>query len=52
MTISTQKKWTTLLLILFAATLNAQVKLSTLFSNNMVLQQGMEIPGLGMGLPG
>jgi len=52
MTISTQKKWTTLLLILFAATLNAQVKLSPLFSNNMVLQQGMEIPVWGWSSPG
>ena len=52
MTISTQKKWTTLLLFLLAATLNAQVKLSPIFSNNMVLQQGMEIPVWGWASPG
>ncbi len=50
--ISTQKKLTTLLLILFAATLNAQVKLSPIFSSNMVLQQGMEIPVWGWASPG
>jgi len=52
MTISTQKKWTTLLLILLAATLNAQVKLSPIFSSGMVLQQGMEIPVWGWASPG
>jgi len=52
MTISTTKKWTTLLLILFAATLSAQVKLSPLFSGNMVLQQGIEIPVWGWASPG
>ena len=52
MTISTQKKWTTLLLFLLAATLNAQVKLSPIFSNNMVLQKGMEIPVWGWASPG
>ena len=52
MTISTQKKWTTLLLIFLAATLNAQVKLSPIFSSNMVLQQGMEIPVWGWASPG
>ena len=52
MTISTQKKWITLLLIFLAATLNAQVKLSPIFSNNMVLQQGMEIPVWGWASPG
>ena len=52
MAISTQKKWITLLLILLAGSLSAQVKLSPIFSNNMVLQQGMEIPVWGWALPG
>jgi len=42
------KKWTTLLLILIAVSLSAQVKLPPMFNNNMVLQQGMEIPVLTM----
>ncbi len=52
MTRSTSKKWFTLLLILLAAIVNAQVKLSPIFSSNMVLQQGMEIPVWGMASPG
>jgi sialate O-acetylesterase len=52
MAISTNKKWITLLLILLAGSLTAQVKLSPIFSNNMVLQQGMEIPVWGWALPG
>ncbi len=47
MTTTKTKKWTTLLLILLAGSLSAQVKLSPFFSNNMVLQQGMEIPVWG-----
>ncbi len=50
--ISTQKKWTTLLLILLAGSLTAQVKLPPIFSGNMVLQQGMEIPVWGWASPG
>ena len=50
--ISTSKKWITLLLILLAASVNAQVKLSPIFSSNMVLQQGMEIPVWGWASPG
>ncbi len=46
------KKWITLLLILLAGSLTAQVKLSPIFSNNMVLQQGMEIPVWGWASPG
>ena len=46
------KKWTTLLLILLSCSLSAQVKLPTFFSNNMVLQQGMEIPVWGWASPG
>ncbi len=52
MTITTQKKWITLLLFLIAGSLTAQVKLSPIFSNNMVLQQGMEIPVWGWASPG
>jgi sialate O-acetylesterase len=48
----TNKKWITLLLILLAGSLSAQVKLSPIFSNNMVLQQGMEIPVWGWASPG
>ena len=47
MTITTQKKWITLMLMLLAGSLTAQVKLSPIFSNNMVLQQGIEIPVWG-----
>jgi sialate O-acetylesterase len=52
MTIAKTKKWTTLLLILLAGSLTAQVKLSPIFNNNMVLQQGMEIPVWGWASPG
>jgi len=45
--ISTTKKWTTLLLLLIAESMTAQVKLPPFFSNNMVLQQGIEIPVWG-----
>ncbi|HWS00631.1 MAG TPA: sialate O-acetylesterase [Prolixibacteraceae bacterium] len=50
--ISTTKKWTTLLLLLLAGSLTAQVKLPLIFSGNMVLQQGMEIPVWGWASPG
>ena len=50
--ISTTKKWTTLLLLLIAGNLFAQVKLSPIFNNNMVLQQGMAIPVWGWASPG
>ena len=46
------KKWITMLLLCIAASLNAQVKLSPIFSDNMVLQQGMEIPVWGWATPG
>ena len=45
-------KWITLLLLLIAGSLAAQVKLPPFFSNNMVLQQGMEIPVWGWAAPG
>jgi sialate O-acetylesterase len=45
------KRWTTFLLLLFAGSLTAQVKLTPLFSNNMVLQQGIEIPVWGWASP-
>jgi sialate O-acetylesterase len=47
-----RSKWITLLLLLMAGSLSAQVKLPTFFSNNMVLQQGMEIPVWGWASPG
>jgi sialate O-acetylesterase len=46
------KKWTTLLVLLIAASVSAQVKLPPLFSSNMVLQQGIEIPVWGQASPG
>ena len=49
--ISTSKKWTTLLLLLLAGSLTAQVKLPPIFSSNMVLQQGIEIPVWGWASP-
>ncbi len=52
MTTTTSKKWITLLLTLLAASINAQVKLSPIFSSNMVLQQGMAIPVWGWASPG
>ena len=52
MTILKTKKWTMVLLLLFAGSLSAQVKLPLLFSNNMVLQQGIEIPVWGWASPG
>ncbi len=52
MSITKAKKWTTLLLFLLAVSLKAQVKLPPLFSNNMVLQQGIEIPVWGWASPG
>jgi len=45
-------KWIALLLLLMAGSLAAQVKLPPFFSNNMVLQQGMEIPVWGWASPG
>ncbi len=45
-------KWITLVLLLFAGSLAAQVKLPPFFSSNMVLQQGMEIPVWGWASPG
>jgi sialate O-acetylesterase len=50
--ISGTKKWTTLLVLLIAVTVSAEVKLPPLFSNNMVLQQGIEIPVWGWASPG
>ena len=50
--ITTSKIWTTLLLLLIAGSITAQVKLSPVFNNNMVLQQGMEIPVWGWATPG
>jgi sialate O-acetylesterase len=50
--ISTTKRWTTLLLLLIAGTMTAQVKLPTFFNNNMVLQQGIQIPVWGWASPG
>ena len=44
-------KWITLLFLLIAGSLAAQVKLPPFFSNNMVLQQGMEIPVWGWASP-
>ena len=52
MTILKTKKWTMLLLLLIAGSLSAQVKLPLLFSNNMVLQKGVEIPVWGWASPG
>ena len=52
MTLFKKNLWTTLLLMLFAGSLTAQVKLSPIFNNNMVLQQGMEIPVWGWASPG
>lgn len=49
--ISATKKWTALLL-LFSCSLTAQVKLPPIFNNNMVLQQGIEIPVWGWASPG
>ena len=46
------KKWITLLVILMAGNSFAQVRLSPIFSSNMVLQQGMEIPVWGEASPG
>jgi sialate O-acetylesterase len=50
--ISIKKKYTTLLLLLLAACLTAQIKLAPIFSNYMVLQQGIEIPVWGWASPG
>ena len=50
--ISKSKKWATLLLLLLAGSLTAQVKVPTYFSNNMVLQKGMAIPVWGWATPG
>ncbi|MEI6140507.1 MAG: sialate O-acetylesterase [Mariniphaga sp.] len=50
--ITNTKIWTTLLLILIAGSVTAQVKLSPIFNNNMVLQQGIEIPVWGWATPG
>ncbi|MDP2337025.1 MAG: sialate O-acetylesterase [Bacteroidota bacterium] len=50
--ISTTKKWTTLLLLIIAGNLSAQVKLPPIFNSNMVLQQGIEIPVWGWASPG
>ena len=50
--ITTTKICTTLLLLLIAGGISAQVKLSPIFNNNMVLQQGMEIPVWGWAAPG
>jgi sialate O-acetylesterase len=52
MMISKTKKWTTLLLLLIAGSVTAQVKLPTFFNNNMVLQKGIEIPVWGWASPG
>ena len=52
MAILKTKKWTLLLLFFIASGLSAQVKLPLLFSNNMVLQQGIEIPVWGWASPG
>ncbi len=52
MKIMKTKKWTTLLMLLLAGSLTAQVKLSPIFNSNMVLQQGMEIPVWGLASPG
>ncbi len=45
------KIWT-LILLFFVIGLKAEVKLPPLFSSNMVLQQGMEIPVWGWASPG
>lgn len=45
-------KKTVLLLLLIVETMVAQVKLPTFFNNNMVLQQGIEIPVWGWASPG
>jgi sialate O-acetylesterase len=50
--ITKTKKWTTLLVLLIAASVSAQVKLPPLFSSNMVLQQGIENPVWGWASPG
>lgn len=50
--ISGTKKWTTMLVLLIAASVSAQVKLPPLFSSNMVFQQGIEIPVWGWASPG
>lgn len=50
--ISKSKKWATLLLLLLAGSLTAQVNVPTYFSNNMVLQKGMAIPVWGWATPG
>ncbi len=47
-----KKKWITLLLLLIAGSITAQVKLPPFFNNNMVLQQGIEIPVWGWASPG
>ena len=52
MTTLKTKKWTLVLLMLIAGSLSAQVKLPLLFSNNMVLQQGIQIPVWGWASPG
>lgn len=46
------KKWVTLLWILISGNVFATVTLSPLFSSNMVLQQGIEIPVWGWASPG
>jgi len=50
--ISFKTKGTILVLLLLVGSLSAQVKLPPFFSNNMVLQQGMEIPVWGWASPG
>ena len=44
--------WAILLLLFLIDSLTAQVNLSPIFNNNMVLQQGMEIPVWGWASPG
>ena len=46
------KKTIMLLPLLIVGSINAQVKLPTFFSDNMVLQQGIEIPVWGWASPG
>ena len=46
------KKTTILLLLIITKSIVAQVKLPTFFSDNMVLQQGIEIPVWGWASPG
>ena len=50
--VSKIKTYPILLLLLLTGTLSAQVKLPPFFSNNMVLQQGIEIPVWGWASPG